>query len=133
VTPEQSERFVRDYLAAIEAGATGEALARFYSRDVVQEEFPNRLMPTGATRDLTAILDGAERGQKVLRGQRFTVHNILAAEASIVAEVTWVGTLAVPIGTLAPGDAMTARFCIVLEMEDGRIRRQRNYDCFEPF
>jgi hypothetical protein len=38
-----------------------------------------------------------------------------------------------PRSTLAPGDAMTARFCIVLEMEDGRIRRQRNYDCFEPF
>jgi len=28
---------------------------------------------------------------------------------------------------------MTAHFCMVLELEDGRIRRQRNYDCFEPF
>jgi hypothetical protein len=29
------------YLAALEAGATGNALAGFFSTDVVQEEFPN--------------------------------------------------------------------------------------------
>jgi ketosteroid isomerase-like protein len=126
------ERLVRDYLSAIESGATGPALARFFTPDVVQEEFPNRLMPNGARRDLPAILEGAERGQKVVRRQTITVHNI-AAGATVVAELTWSGTLAVPIGSLAAGDAMKARFCIVLELEDGRIRAQRNYDCFEPF
>jgi hypothetical protein len=35
----------RKFLAAIEAGATGDALAAFYAADVVQEEFPNRLVP----------------------------------------------------------------------------------------
>jgi hypothetical protein len=36
---------VRTYLAAIEGGATGERLAAFYADDVIQEEFPNRLVP----------------------------------------------------------------------------------------
>ena len=46
---------VRRYLAALEAGAIGDDLARFYTDDVVQEEFPNRLMPQGARRDLAAL------------------------------------------------------------------------------
>ncbi|MBI3941541.1 MAG: hypothetical protein HY326_00885 [Chloroflexi bacterium] len=35
-------------------------------RLVVQEELPNRLVPQGARRDLAALLEGAERGQKVM-------------------------------------------------------------------
>ena len=125
--------FVREYLGAIESGATGDALARFFTPDIVQEEFPNRLMPNGARRDLAAILDGAVRGQKVVRRQTFTVHNVVSSGPTVVAELTWTATLAVPIGALAAGDDMTARFCIVLELERGRIRAQRNYDCFDPF
>ena len=45
----------RRYLDAIEAGATGEELGRFFDPDVVQEEFANRLLPQGARRDLLAI------------------------------------------------------------------------------
>src|SRR5687768_5107858 len=40
----------RQYLAALEQMATGDALARFFRPDVVQEEFPNRLVPQGARR-----------------------------------------------------------------------------------
>src|SRR3954465_10202730 len=59
------------YLAAIAGGATGDQLAAFFDPDVVQQEFPNQLTPDGATRGLTEILEGAERGQKVLRSQRY--------------------------------------------------------------
>jgi hypothetical protein len=37
------------------------------------------------------------------------------------------------IGQLQPGQEMRAHFAVFLEFRDGRIRRQRNYDCFEPF
>jgi hypothetical protein len=63
--------FVRRYLAAVEAGATGDALAAFYTPDAVQEELPNRLLERGARRDLPAILDAAMRGQRVMARQRF--------------------------------------------------------------
>jgi hypothetical protein len=38
---------IRSYLAAIESGATGEALARFFTPDAIQVELPNRLNPQG--------------------------------------------------------------------------------------
>jgi ketosteroid isomerase-like protein len=41
--------------------------------------------------------------------------------------------LAIPIGTLAPGDRMKAHFAMFFEFRDGRIALQRNYDCFEAW
>jgi ketosteroid isomerase-like protein len=123
----------RGYLAAIEAGATGDALAAFFAADVEQIEFPNRLVPTGARRGLSDLLMGAERGQQVLREQRYQVEHAHADGSVVVLEVLWVGTLAVPIGGIPSGGEMRAHFAVVLEFADGRIVRQRNYDCFEPF
>lgn len=126
-------RAARRYLAAIQAGATGDALAAFFTDDVVQEEFPNRLVPTGARRDLRAILDGAERGQAVLTGQRFDVRTATADGDRVALEVEWTGTLAIPIGSVPPGGELRARFGVFLDFRDGRIAAQRNYDCFDPF
>jgi ketosteroid isomerase-like protein len=52
---------------------------------------------------------------------------------TVILEVLWIGTLAIPLGRLAAGDDMRAHFCVVIELRDGKIVRQRNYDCFEPF
>ena len=124
---------VRRYLAAIVAGATGDALAAFFTPDVVQEEFPNRLVPGGATRDLGALLDAAARGQRVLSAQRYEILNAVERGPAIALEVRWTGVLAVPLGSLPAGGEMRARFAVFIELADGKIRRQRNYDCFEPW
>lgn len=123
----------RRYLAALEGGATGDALAAFFTADVVQEEFPNRLIPTGARRDLAALLDGAVRGQKVMQAQRFEVLNALASGDQVAVELQWIGTVAVPLGSLPVGGQMRARFAIFLVYRDGKIARQHNYDCFDPW
>lgn len=123
----------RRYLAAVETGATGEALAAFYTPDVVQVEFPNQLNPRGARRDLAALLEGAERGQDVVRSQRYELVNAFAAGDQVALEVNWTGVLAVGIGALQPGGEMRAHFAVILEYRDGKIAAQRNYDCFEPF
>jgi ketosteroid isomerase-like protein len=123
----------RAYLAAIEGGATGEALARWFTPDVVQEEFPNRLVPTGVRRGLRELLDGAERGQKVMAAQRYEVLTALASGDRVALEVQWTGALAVPVGSLPAGGQMRARFGVFLDFRDGRIAAQRNYDCFDPF
>jgi len=47
-------------------------------------------------------------------------------------EATWHGTLAIAVGTLPAGATMKAHFAMFFEFEGDRIRRQRNYDCFEP-
>jgi ketosteroid isomerase-like protein len=125
--------FVRQYLTAIEQGATGDALAVFFTPDVIQEEFPNRLVANGARRDLAAILDGAVRGQQVLTKQTFEIVSSVESGERIGLELIWVGTLAMPLGSVPAGGSLRARFAVFIEMRDGRIAAQRNYDCFDPF
>lgn len=121
------------YLSALERGAVGDDLARFFDPEVEQREHPNRLSPHGATRDLAALLDGAVKGRALLTSQRFEILNNVESGNQLSLEVLWTGTLAVPIGSLSPGDQMRAHFAIFLEYRNGLILRQRNYDCFEPW
>jgi ketosteroid isomerase-like protein len=125
--------FIRRYLAAIEQGATGDALAAFYTPDVVQEEFPNRLVPTGARRDLSAILDGAARGQKVLQSQRYEIVSAVSSGDHLALELIWTASLAVPLGSVPVGGQMRAHFAQFIDFRDGKIAAQRTYDCFDPF
>lgn len=130
---ETNADITRRYLDAIEAGATGDDLAAFFDPEVEQVEFPNRLVATGATRDLAAVLDGAVRGQAVLTSQSYEITNLVEAGDQVALEAIWRGKLAIPLGALAPGDEMRARFAVFLQFRDGRILRQHNYDCFDPF
>jgi ketosteroid isomerase-like protein len=123
----------RRYLQAIEGGCTGADLAAFFTPDVVQEEFPNRLVAQGARRDLAALLAGAEQGQKVVSRQQYEVRNVLATGDQVALEVVWTAALNVPVGSLPAGDEMRAHFAVFLEFRDGKIAAQRNYDCFDPF
>ena len=99
----------------------------------MQEEFPNRFVPAGARRDLDGLRAAAERGKAVLSGQRFHVRAAYAVGETVILEVLWVGILAIAVGTLSAGQEMRAHFAVFLEFRDGKIVRQRNYDCFEPF
>ena len=42
-------------------------------------------------------------------------------------------SLAVPLGSIPVGGEMKAHFAHFYEFKDGKIFKQRNYDCFEPF
>jgi ketosteroid isomerase-like protein len=105
----------------------------FYAPDAVQEEFPNRLLPNGAVRRVTNLADAAEKGAKVVASQKFEIVSISQNGNLVVLEAIWLGTLAVPVGSLKAGDVMRARFAQFFEFRDGLIVRQRNYDCFDPF
>ena len=123
---------VRQYFDAIEAGDPEGNLA-FFAPDVVQEEFPNRLVPNGATRDLAALRDAALRGSKVVTNQRYEILNAIVAEDQAAVEARWTATLNVTLGSIPAGGQMKARFAIFLQFCDGKIMRQHNYDCFDPF
>jgi len=129
----QNLDIAKRYLAALTAGVECQDVAEFFAPDVIQEEFPNRLMPNGAKRDLAAILDGCERGKKVVSSQRYDILSELAQGNLVVLEVQWTGTLAIPVGSLPAGGEMRARFAVFIEFRDGKIIAKRNYDCFEPF
>jgi ketosteroid isomerase-like protein len=119
------------YLAALEQGVACHTLAEFFAPEVIQEEFPNRLVPTGAKRDLAAILDGCERGKKVMLAQRYEIKNALVNQNLVALEVLWSGTLAIALGSLPEGGQMQAHFAVFLEFHNGKIVAQRNYDCFD--
>lgn len=123
----------RQYLAAIEGPDGLNTPFAFLAPDIVQIEYPNQFVPKGAERDLSAMKDAAARGAAVLRSQRYEVITALANGSDVALEVLWAGTLAVPIGSLEPGDEMRAHFGVFLTFRDGLITRQRNYDCFDPF
>ena len=123
----------REYLAAIARGDAVEALRRFYTPDFEQVEYPNALNPAGQRSDLASALERSERGKKVLKSQRFEVVSAIASGDQVALETEWTGVLAVPIASLPAGSEMRAHFAMFLDFRDGRIARQRNYDCFQPF
>lgn len=118
------------YLSAIEARAD---LTPYFSPDVVQREFPNLLLPKGATRDLAALLEGQEKGKRVLQAEKYQIVDSVEQGEQIALEVIWTGTLAVPLGNIPIGGEMKAQFGVFLRFRGGLICRQHNYDCFDPF
>jgi ketosteroid isomerase-like protein len=122
----------RQFVHAVARGADDE-VAALLADDVLQEEFPNRVLPHGATRDLAAIREAGQRGKRVMSQQYYEVLNVVAAGAHVALEARWTGTLVVPLGSLPAGGEMRARFAMFFEFKDGKIWRFRNYDCFEPW
>ena len=125
--------FARRYIEALEHGAMGDDLAQFFTADVVQEEFPNRLTARGAKRSLSDLLEGAKRGQGLMASQRYEWLNHIASGSTVMIELQWTGVIGIDAGPFRKGTTLRARFAVVLEFRDGRIARQRNYDCFEPW
>ena len=123
---------IRDYLTALEAGVAGEALRHFFTPDVRQIEWPNKLNPNGGESDLSTLLARTE-SKLVIREQRYEIRGALIDGDTAAIEADWCGVLAIPLGTLAAGATMKAKFAMFFEFADGRIRVQRNYDCFEPW
>lgn len=121
---------VRAYLKTIEQ--RGDALA-FFTEDAVQEEFPNALAPAGARRTLAELKEANQRGRGVMRSETYEIISLVEAGNTVAAEVLWRGVLAVPLRSLKPGEAMKARLAVFFEFTGDKIRRQRNYDCFDPF
>jgi len=121
---------VRAYLKAIEGRKDS---LKFFTDDAVQEEFPNALVPAGARRTMEDLKAAAERGQGVLTSESYEIVTLVESGDVVAAEILWRGVLAAPLRSLKAGDVMKARFAVFFEFEGDKIRRQRNYDCFEPF
>ena len=118
------------YFAAIQARAD---LAAFFCKDVVQVEFPNRLVPAGATRDLAALAQAAERGKQAVSAEQYEIVNAVEQGDRLALEVIWTATLSVALGSLPVGGVLRAHFGVFLTFRDGLILSQHNYDCFDAF
>lgn len=120
------------YLKAVEAADT-EAMASFYAPGAEQKELPNRLNPKGVTRSIDGLKASSTAGKKSVSVQRYEVLHAQEHGDTVALEALWTATLAIPAGTLKPGDTMKAWLAMFFTFKDGKIVSQRNYDCFEPF
>ncbi len=118
------------YFSAISAR---EDTRGYFCPDVTQREFPNRLVPNGATRDLAALAAARERGLRAVENEQYEIQSALEQDDKLALEVIWSARLLVPLGRLGPGDTLRAHFGVFLKYRDGRILEQHNYDCFDPF
>jgi ketosteroid isomerase-like protein len=132
MSQDSNRELILSYYRALEAG-DGDALFALYDPAVVQTEWPNQLKPKGDRRGLEKLKSDFERGKGVMRSQTYDIKTLLCTDDYAAVEATWEGVVAVPIGTLQPGDVMTAHISTVFTLRDGKIVNQRNYDCFEPF
>jgi ketosteroid isomerase-like protein len=131
-SPTDNLALARQYLKAIESGASAEEMAQFFAPEVIVEIFPSKFFPNGSRDNLTGILAAAKRGKKAMTTQTYAVRNALASGDQVALEVDWAGTLAAPFQTIPAGGQMRAHFAAFLQFTDGKIVSQRNYDCYEP-
>jgi ketosteroid isomerase-like protein len=120
---------VTAYLCSIEAQDT-EAAARYLHPDVELTEHPNRVSPAGMRADLAGIRAAGERGRKLMASQRFEIRPMIVEGDRAAVQIAWSATLAVTAGSLPAGHVMQAHVCSIIELKDGTVWRQEQYDCF---
>ena len=131
--PEANVDLLRRYLSALSTGAGPDELEMFFVPDVVQEEYPNRITPNGAVRDLQGLKEGRARGLALMASEHYELTNAVAQGEQVAAELTWTGTVRNAVGPFVSGQTLAARLGVFFEFRDGRIARQRNYDCINPW
>jgi hypothetical protein len=114
----------REYIKAIENGATGEALARYFTPDVRVHEMPNRIAPHGSVADLDRALAGAQRGKQLFKRQTYTITNALSDGDWVALEIDWLGITAVQVQNLPPDSEIRDHVAVFLFFRGGRIARQ---------
>jgi ketosteroid isomerase-like protein len=124
---------VRRYLEAISSKVPVEELVGFFSPDIVFEEMPNRLKPQGGRSGLAEMRHNYGRGLQIMASQRYDVRSSIADGDMVAVEVVWTGKLETAVAHLQPGAEMRAQCAFLFEFQDGKIVRQRNYDCYDPF
>lgn len=118
-------------LRALERGATGTEIGRFYADDATVEDMPNRYAPAGGTRDKAALIAAAERGRQLFTRQTYAVQHAIAENDRVAIELRWTGELRGPLGEHPAGAELRSRSVIIADVQGGLIVAQRCYDCFE--
>ncbi|MGC4103428.1 nuclear transport factor 2 family protein [Ferruginibacter sp.] len=128
-----NEEKVLAFIKMMEEQRPVEELDEFYHPDVEQTEFSNAIVKNTVVRKLADLKAGAERGRKIMQREEYEIKKLHTAGDTVILEAIWKGTLSIAIGNIPAGGQMTAYFAQFFEFKNGKIFRQRNYDCFDPF
>ena len=124
-----TREIVTAYIRAVEAQDLDE-VGRLLHPEVENLEHPNKLLPAGQRYDLAAMRAAGERGRAVLASQRFEIRSIIVEGNRAAMQIAWSGTLKVAAGAMPAGHVLRAQVCSIIEIRDGKIWRQEQYDCF---
>jgi ketosteroid isomerase-like protein len=124
-----TREIVTAYIRAVEAQDLDE-VGRVLHPEVENLEHPNKLLPAGQRYDLAAMRAAGERGRAVLASQRFEIRSIIVEGNRAAMQIAWSGTLKVAAGPMPAGHVLRAQVCSIIEIRDGKIWRQEQYDCF---
>lgn len=95
-------------------------------------ERPNVFNPTGTTRDRDAMLHGIKLGQEILESQAYEPISHVVEGDMVVSRMRWTGTLSTDAGPFKAGSRLTAWSVAHFTLNDGRITRIIQHDCYEP-
>jgi hypothetical protein len=118
------------FVAAVAAAAPREAIEAFYTEDVIQEEFPNLLLPQGAVRDFINLRAAYDKTRYAIATQSYEIVNAFASGNCVILETVWTATLSISLDSLAAGDTLRAHLVQLFEFREGSIFRIRNYSCY---
>ena len=125
---------IREYLQKIEMFESDpDRYTGLLHENFVQEEMPNLLNRRGQKSDAAQTIQRIAVGKQILSQQSFEIISSIEQTDRAVVEAVWLGTMAVDAGPLKKGQKLKAYFCMIFQFKDGKIFRQKNYDCFEDF
>jgi len=101
--------------------------------EIRQTEFPNLITSGVVVSDFETLMQRIPNGKKLLQEQKYDIQKVYETDDALITEVIWTATVGADAGAFKAGQPLKAYFCCVFEFKDGKIYRQRNYDCFERF
>ncbi len=123
----------RLYLEALSSRATPDEIGQFFAPEAAQEEFPHRFLETTVRRGFAGILEARSGALTRFGSQRYELTGATGGGSQVAMEVRWKGSVATPGEGFTEGQELDAGIAIFLKFEDGKIVRERNYACFEPW
>ncbi|MBV8254804.1 MAG: nuclear transport factor 2 family protein [Chitinophaga sp.] len=105
--------------------------AGIFHPNIIQTEYPNQMSNDIKQRNFDIILESMATTRLILKSQHYSVLKAIENGNTLVVEAKWTGEIGVDAGKFRRGQVMKAFICSIIEFRDGKIYRQRNYDCYE--
>lgn len=126
--------FVKRFFELCETFSTSESdFKPLLHSEIEQTEFPNLITSGVVVSNYEVLMQRIPNGKKLLKEQKYDIQRVYETEETLIAEVIWTAEVGADIGAFKAGQHLKAYFCCVFDFKDGKIYRQRNYDCFERF
>jgi ketosteroid isomerase-like protein len=101
--------------------------------EIEQTEFPNLITTSVIVCNYEVLMQRIPNGKKLLKEQKYDIQRAYEIRDTLITEVIWTAVVGEDVGAFKTDQQLKAYFCCVFEFKDGKIYRQRNYDCFEHF